>query len=123
MTLSGETVNPTSFFSEGLFTRRVPLMPSGFIRAMHPKATILPDPTAIQKILKAEWVGQLKIHGHRAQIHIPADPDSAVIVYTRQGTKHKKGLPLKMEKELRRIFKPQKGWNVLDSEWLKEEDK
>ena len=90
---------------------------------MHPKTAIRPDPAAISRILAAKWVGQLKIHGHRAQIHIPASASEAVIAYNRHGKKHKKALPGPMEKELRRIFGPNSGWNVIDAEWLKGEDK
>ena len=74
---------------------------SVFIRATHPKAEIRPDASAIQKILTAGWVGQLKIHGQR----------------------HKLAIPAAMVKELQRLFTPKSGWNVIDAEWLKPEKK
>lgn len=105
------------------FTRRVALMPSSPIRAMHPKTEIRPSAAAIGKILAEGWVGQLKIHGHRAQIHVPAAAEKVVIVYNRQGKPHKKALTPAMESEIRRLYTPQAGWNVIDAEWLKIEDK
>jgi hypothetical protein len=105
------------------FTRKVVLMPSSPIRAMHPKTEIRPDAASISKILGAGWVGQLKIHGHRAQIHVPAAATAPLIAYNRQGKPHKKFLSPAMSAELRRIYAPSKGWNVIDAEWLKPEDK
>jgi len=113
----------TSFFTPTIFTRRVVMGSSPYIKAMHPKTEIKPEPQAIQRILNAGWVAQTKIHGHRAQIHVPSDPEQSVIAYTRQAKLHKKVLPPKMVKEILRLFKPAKGWNVIDAEWLKEEDK
>ncbi len=99
-------------------------MPSSlFIKAMHPKSEISPDAQSIERVLKMGWVGQLKIHGHRAQIHIPSDPKEKPIAYNRQGRKHKLALPPSMVKELYRLFRPEKGWNVIDAEWLKPEEK
>jgi hypothetical protein len=99
------------------------MRPSVFIRAMHPKTEIRPDTLVIRRILQSGWVGQIKIHGHRAQIHISADPDEPILVYNRQGQLHKQELSPKMEKELRRIFAPEREWTVLDAEWLKPEQK
>ncbi len=110
-------------FEATIFTRRVPLMPSRYIRAPHPKTEIRPTREAIQKILQAGWVGQLKIHGHRVQLHISADPELAILSYNRMGQLHKKELPAKMEKEIRRLLTPNEGWNVVEGEWLKPEDK
>lgn len=111
-------------YSQTIFTRRVTLSsPSPFIRAMHPKSAIRPQPEAIQRILAKGWVGQLKIHGHRAQIHIPAEENKPLIAYTRQGRRHKLALAPKIASELRRVFGPDKGWNVLDTEWLKPAEK
>lgn len=90
---------------------------------MHPKTEISPTLEAVSKILKAGWIGQMKIHGHRAQIHMSADPDDDVIAYNRQGRPHKMLLPDKIASELRRIFNPEKGWTVIDAEWLKPEGK
>lgn len=96
---------------------------SVFIRAMHPKTEISPTMEAVTKILKAGWVGQMKIHGHRAQIHMSADSSEGVVAYNRQGRPHKMLLPEKIANELRRIFSLEKGWTVIDAEWLKPEGK
>jgi hypothetical protein len=98
-------------------------MPSPYIPAMHPKTEILPDPAAIRKILDAGWVGQLKVHGHRVQLHIPSDPKEALIAYNRQGKRHAKELSAPIISELLRLFRPKKGWNVIDAEWLKPEER
>lgn len=96
---------------------------STFIKAMHPKSEILPEPSAIEKILGMGWVGQLKVHGHRAQLHIPSEKSAKILAFNRQGKLHKKTLSAKIEKEIFRLFRPSKGWNVIDAEWLKEEEK
>lgn len=103
--------------------RRRFVAPSAFIRAMHPKTEINPSRASIEKILKAGWVGQTKIHGHRAQIHLPADTSEDALAFNRQGRLHKKLLPPEIVDELRRIFNLKTGWTVIDSEWLKSEDK
>jgi len=90
---------------------------------MHPKTEIRPERDAIRKVLDAGWVGQLKIHGHRAQIHIPADGADDTIAYNRQGKIHQKLLPDEIVVELRRLFAPREEWTVLDAEWLKPEGK
>ena len=94
-----------------------------FIRAMHPKTEIRPDPAAISRILDRGWWGQKKIHGQRAQIHIPADANTPLIAYTRRGSLHTKALPESMIQEVRRLFTPQTGWNAIDCEWLKPQSK
>jgi hypothetical protein len=96
---------------------------SPYIKAMHPKTAIRPDAASIRKILKLGWGGQLKIHGHRAQFHIPASADEPMFVYTRHGTLHRKKIPMTVETELRRLFAPKKGWTVIDCEWIKDLDK
>jgi ATP-dependent DNA ligase len=110
-------------FENTLLTRKVQLRPSLFMRPIHPKTEIRPQREAIEKVLQANWVGQTKIHGHRAQLHIPTNPSVSIIAYNRQGQEHKKALTPLMISELRRLFAPQKGWNVIDSEWIKTEDK
>jgi len=110
-------------FQPTLFTRRSPLHASIFIRPAHPKTEIRPTPEAIRKILEAGWQGQLKIHGHRAQIHIPADPEEEILAYNRHGQLHKKKIPETFLSELRRLFAPAQQWNVIDAEWMKNEDK
>jgi hypothetical protein len=96
---------------------------SKFIRPMHPKSEIKADAPSVHKVLAAGWVGQMKVHGHRAQIHIPADASKRIVVFNRQGNEHKKALSEKILRELRRLFSPAKGWNVIDAEWLKDEEK
>jgi len=111
-------------FAETIFTRRTTVAnPSPFIRAMHPKAQVRPYPESIQKILEKGWIAQTKIHGHRAQLHVPADESLSVRAYNRQGNLHKLALAPKIEAEIRRVFAPKLGWNVLDAEWLKPEKK
>ena len=90
-----------------------------FIRPIHPKTEIRPDPGSIQKILDARWIGQLKIDGHRAQIHISANPNEPIRAFTRQGTFHKHPLSPSICKDLRRLFMPKENWNVIDCEWVK----
>jgi hypothetical protein len=116
-------VDPRSIFSEPFFTRRDPLAVSPFIRAMHPKTEIRPLPDSIQRTLALGWVAQLKIHGHRAQVHIPESLEKPILVYNRHGKLHRKALSPAIISELRRLFQPSEGWNVIDAEWIKPEDK
>jgi ATP-dependent DNA ligase len=116
-------------FQETLFTRpsnrseQSSLDTPVFVRPIHPKTEIRPLPEAMSKFLAAGWVAQLKIHGHRAQIHISSDPKVAITVFNRHGQVHKKELPDGMVSELRRIFSPNIGWNIIDAEWIKTEDR
>ncbi len=119
----GIGAGPTSIFRKDLFSSPVTMAASLFIKAMHPKAEIRPEAAAIEKMLKLGWVGQLKIHGHRAQIHVSHDDKIAPIVFNRQGKRHAVDLSPAMVKELRRLFRPEDGWNVVDAEWLKPEKK
>ncbi len=112
-----------SIFSPTVFSRSMPKVKPRFLRPMHPKAAIRANREAITKILAAGWVGQLKIHGHRAQIHIPSDRSQGVVAYTRHGKRHSTPMPEGMISELFRIFSPLKGWNVIDAEWVKENKK
>src|SRR5262245_59399349 len=93
---------PTSVLTRDLFSRTEIMPASPFIKAMHPKAEIRPDAVAIEKILGMGWVGQLKIHGHRAQIHVSADENESPIIYNRQGKRHAIDFTASMEKELMR---------------------
>ncbi len=109
-------------FEETIFDSKRRFVPrSVFIKAMHPTTEISPIPASIEKILKAGWVGQMKIHGHRAQIHLHESEEP--IAYNRQGRPHTKLLPKEIIQELRRIFDLKKGWTVIDTEWLKPENK
>lgn len=123
MGLMRAQVDKISIRSTTIFTRKVILATSPYIRAMHPKTQIMPEPLSISRILKKGWVGQSKIHGHRAQIHISADPEDKILAYTRHGQYHKMAVPPAMAKELYRLFRPKKGWNVIDAEWLKPQKK
>ncbi len=96
---------------------------SRFIKSMHPKSEIAVDPLTIRRILSNGWWGQLKIHGHRAQIHIPADPSAEILVYTRQGKGHAKAMGPLMVSELRRLLTPSKDWSIVEAEWLKGVDR
>jgi ATP-dependent DNA ligase len=107
-----------TIFESNLFSGPV-AKASPFIKAMHPKTNILPKPEAIVRILNLGWVGQMKVDGHRAQIHLCADPKQPVVAYNRHGEPHKKLLPASVTKELRRVFAPVSGWNVIDTEWVK----
>src|SRR4051794_23892636 len=100
-------------FQPTLFSRQCTLRSSLFIRPIHPKTEIRPTPESIRKIIDAGWLGQLKIHGHRAQIHIPADPHEEVLAYNRQGQLHKKEIPALLLSEIRRLFSPTAQWNVI----------
>lgn len=106
-----------------IFTRQRPLLPTRYMKAPHPKTSIKPDLVAIQRILDSGWVAQFKVHGHRAQIHIHANPQQASYVFNRQGKLHKKSLSKTLEDEIRRILQPKSDWTVLDCEWLKGDDK
>lgn len=108
-------------FEKTIFSPGRPVARSIFIKAMHPKAEIQATRPAVEKMLKLGWIGQTKIHGHRAQIHL--SNDEAPIVYNRQGKPHKMLLPKEIAKELIRIFNPGEDWTVLDAEWLKPEGK
>ncbi|MGE4232889.1 MAG: hypothetical protein AB7F43_06110 [Bacteriovoracia bacterium] len=96
---------------------------SNFIRPMHPKTEIRPEESAIVRILSAGWIGQTKIHGHRAQIHISSSESEEPIAFNRQGQPHKKLLPADVVRELRRIFLPESDWSAIDAEWLKDKNK
>jgi ATP-dependent DNA ligase len=109
-------------FESTIFSRQVPVTSSPYIRAMHPKTEIRPEATAIKKALGAGWVGQTKIHGHRAQIHLPADVAAPVTVFNRQGRPHAKALPAALVAELRRLIPARDGFTVLDAEWTKDDD-
>lgn len=119
----GTGVLPGIFEPTIFSSRRRVVSSSVYIKAMHPKTEIKATLAAVEKILKAGWVGQMKIHGHRAQIHLSADPSQETIAYNRQGRPHKKLLPPKIIQELRRVFTLDQGWTVLDTEWLKPEGK
>jgi hypothetical protein len=110
-------------FEPTIFSGRTIVPASVYIRAMHPKTEIRPDRAAIKRVLDMGWAGQLKIHGHRAQFHVSANPEEEVLAYNRQGVFHRKEVPEDLASELRRLFLPTKGWSVVDAEWLKGENK
>lgn len=111
-------------FEKTIFSsQRRALVASVFIKAMHPKTEVSPTSASVEKLLRAGWAGQMKVHGHRAQIHLSADPADDVVAYNRQGRPHKKLLPPEIEAELRRILDLKTGWTAIDCEWLKPEGK
>lgn len=108
-------------FDTTIFSPRRSQMPSSiYIPAMHPKTEIAPTRASVEKTLKAGWIGQTKIHGHRAQIHLS---EKNAIVYNRQGRPHAKALSPEIVTELRRLLPPGEGYTVVDAEWLKPENK
>jgi ATP-dependent DNA ligase len=113
----------------GIFESTIFSPPRGFvpasvyIKAMHPKTEISPTPNAVEKILQAGWAGQMKVHGHRAQVHLSADAADEPVVYNRQGRPHKMLLPDKIAQELRRIFDLEEEWTVIDAEWIKPQNR
>jgi hypothetical protein len=109
-------------FDPTIFSGPVVLMASRFVRAPHPKTEIAPTAEAVGKILKAGWIGQRKVHGHRVQLHIPADPDDQILAFNRQGRLHTKELSPEIISEIRRVLAPKKGWNIVEGEWLKPKD-
>lgn len=106
-----------------LMERKRPKSESLFIRAPHPKTEIRPEKLTIKRILNLGWVGQAKIHGHRAQIHLSQDPKLPFLVYNRQGRFHQKPMPQFLEDELRTLFPAEKGYTIIDTEWVKPKDK
>lgn len=111
-------------FEPTLFTTWLSMTTSSpFIRPMHPKTEVRPDIVTIKRILNRGWCAQTKIHGHRAQIHISANPNDSVVVFNRHGAEHKKKLEPKLEHQLRALFTPKEGWNTIDAEWLKPEQR
>jgi ATP-dependent DNA ligase len=106
-------------FERTIFTRAIAVKDSAFIAAPHPKTIVAPTRPAMQKVLDAGWWGQMKIHGHRAQIHIAADESLPPIAYTRQGRPHTVPLPKEFLSELRRLLAPKNGYSAVDAEWLK----
>ena len=120
-----QTTSLPGIFDSTIFSppRRGPVASSAYIKAMHPKTEIAPTRASVEKILRAGWAGQLKIHGHRAQIHISADESDETIAYNRQGRPHKKLLSDEIIEELRRILGLGKGWTVIDAEWMKPDGK
>src|SRR5438067_1667360 len=101
-------------FEQTIFSGHTSLSgPSRFIQPMHPKTEIQPTRASMLRVLQAGWVGQLKVHGHRAQIHIPEDTNAKIFAYNRQGAQHKLAIPEAMGAEIRRLFAPKSGWNII----------
>lgn len=117
--------NLPGIFNPTLLSGRRIVALSKFIRPIHPKTEILPNAQTIGRLLRSGWVGQLKIHGHRVQIHLPDDPAIPPIFYTRHGGLHKLKPSKAMVSEIFRVFGPVKGkgWTVIDGEWLKPKKK
>ena len=96
---------------------------SAFIKTAHPKKEIKVDISAFRRILEEGWWGQCKIHGHRAQIHLSANPAEKCLAFNRHDQLHAKELDTEIITELRRILDLQKGWSAIEAEWLKPEKK
>ena len=92
-----------------------------FLQAQHPKSSVEPTRTSVEKMLGAGYLAQRKVNGHRAQIHISAD--GRLVAFTRSGTKHTRNFTQATTEHLVTNFKPDKGWTILDAEWQKQEDK
>lgn len=86
-----------------------------FLKPQHPKATVMPRLDAIQRIFALGWVGQAKMNGRRAQIHIL--PGEAIQAFTRQGAPHTKPIPHEIDVLLHQWFGGT-GPTVLDAEWF-----
>lgn len=110
-------------FEPAMLSKYATLPASPFIRPLHPKSAIPPERPAIKKLLDAGWWGQVKINGHRTQIHVPKDANLPLLIYTRQGTLHKKKFSPLMTRDVRRLFTPHTGWTVIDAEWHKSTDR
>lgn len=82
----------------------------------HPKKSVEPTREAISRVMGLGFAAQRKVDGHRAQIHIKADGE--VVAFTRQGLRHSKKIPVDLS-----LFRPTKGWTVIDAEWQKAENK
>jgi ATP-dependent DNA ligase len=121
--ISGTPELPGIFEATIFSPHRMIVSRSAYIRAMHPKTQISSSRASVEKVLKMGWVGQMKIHGHRAQIHLSADESEEAIAYNRQGKIHRRLLPPEIIKELRRVFDLKKEWTVIDAEWIKPENK
>ena len=106
-------------FEPTIFSPPMTTQSAKFIQPMHPKTEIKASREIFRKLLDSGWVGQHKIHGHRGQFHISADPDEPIVVFTRHGTLHKRDVSPGMARELRRLFQPDSGWNAIDAEWVK----
>ncbi|MBI2601464.1 MAG: hypothetical protein HYW48_00260 [Deltaproteobacteria bacterium] len=96
---------------------------SAFIKTAQPKKEIREDPLAFRRILDAGWWGQMKIHGHHAQIHLSSNQGEECLVYNRHGKLHARSLDEELSTELRRILHLESGWSAIEAEWLKNEKK
>jgi ATP-dependent DNA ligase len=95
------------------------MKPDGFIKCQHPNHAIAPERSAIERVLKMGWAGQLKMNGHRLQIHI--SPQREITCYTRHGRLHTQ----KLSSELKFSFQDyadSDGYLCLEGEWLKAEN-
>lgn len=111
-------------FCETILSRKPVLTPSPFIRSMHPKTQIKPEESAMRRILDQGWWAQMKIHGHRAQIHLASsNGEPTLIAYTRKGSLHTKEVPEELKGEIFRLFSPKEGWSAIDCEWVKSQGK
>lgn len=96
-------------------------MNSKFIKCQSPGGSVLPRADTIGRILSSGWVAQKKMDGARTQVHISSS--GIIDVYTRHGSLHTKDMPDNIKQLLRQHFSSKIGWNVLDCEWLRHQDK
>lgn len=86
-----------------------------FMKQQHPTSGIQPDAETIKRIMATGWVGQKKINGRCAQIHVAATGE--VIAYTRHGDRHTLPLSQSIQQKLVQHFAPSQGFNVIVGEW------
>lgn len=85
----------------------------GFLKPQRPCRDIGPDIEVISELLEIGWVGQAKINGRRAQVHIHSNK---IMAFTRYGQLHTRKLGKEVTEQLLE-FKPKKGTNIFDCEW------
>ena len=88
-----------------------------FIRTYHPKKSLRPDKSTIEKMLGMGWVAQAKMNGFRVQIHVT---EERVVNYTRQGSLHTRPLPKALIDALKATFEP---GTAIIGEWVQHEGK
>jgi ATP-dependent DNA ligase len=92
-----------------------------FIEPQHPKGELPPKKEDISNLIRWGWWGQKKVNGYRCQIHISSEGE--VKYFTRQGTAHTRTIPETIKEQLTRHLTPSHGYNVLDAEWQRQQEK
>lgn len=96
--------------------KKVPM----FIEPQHPKGELPATQESVEKYIRWGWWGQKKINGYRCQIHICNK--GKVSYFTRQGSLHTRKVPEILTEQLVRHLTPEKGFNVLDAEWQRQQE-